>query len=86
MLSRMYFTGNDGNQKVFATIFIPIILYSKKKSYLWISTGISSENIKPFYTDLEPTMSTLANCRVNVEFRNSALVQKTFSLLYSNFI
>ena len=31
-------------------------------------------------------MSYLANGRVNLKFNNSALVQKTFSLLYSHFI
>ena len=47
----------------------------------WISTGISSEKIKPFGTNLEPTMSNLANLTILF----SVLVQKNSSL-FSNFI
>ena len=49
-------------------------------------TGISSEKTNPFETNLEPTMSNLANGRVNLKFNNSVLVQKGFSSLFSNFI
>ena len=35
-----------------------------KKVTAWILTGISSEKIKAFDTNLEPTMSNLANGRV----------------------
>ena len=55
-----------------------LISDSNKKVANWISTGISSEKIKPFYTNLEPTMSDLPNGRVNVKFNNSVLVQKNF--------
>ena len=41
---------------------------------------------KPFDTVLGLTMSKLANGRVKSKFKNSALVQKSFSSLYSNFI
>ena len=49
-------------------------------------TGISSENIEPFDTKLEPPMSNLANVRVTLKFNNPVLVQKSYSSLYSNFI
>ena len=83
----MYFTGNDGYQNflVFSPMLISLILDSNKKVTDWISTGISSEKIKPFDTGLESLMSNLANDRVNLKFNNSVLVQKSFSSLYSNF-
>ena len=61
-------------------------LDSNKKVTNWISTGISSETIKPFHTNLEPTMSNLANGRVILKFNNYVLVQKISSSLYNNFI
>ena len=42
--------------------------------------GISSQNIKLFDTNLELTMSNLANGRVHLKFNNSAFVQKVFLL------
>ena len=51
-----------------------------------MSTEISSEKSKPFDTGLEPTMFALANGRINLKFKNSVLVQKALSSLYSNFI
>ena len=51
-----------------------------------ISTGISSENIKSFDTNLEPTMSNLANGRVILKFNNSCLVEKSSSSLYNSVI
>ena len=57
-----------------------------KKFLNGISTGIWSEKIKPFDIDLGPAMSNSANGRVNWKFDNSFLVQKGFSLLYSNSI
>ena len=88
LLGRMYFTGDDFYQKflVYATMFRSLILDSNRKVTDWISTGISSEKIKPFDTGLEPTMSNLANGRVNLKFNNSVLVQKRVSSMYSNFI
>ena len=63
-----------------------LVLDSNEKVTTWISTGISSEKIKPFHTNLEPTMSNLANGTVNLKFNNSVLVRKSFSSLYSNFL
>ena len=85
----MCFTGNDGYQNflVFAPMLISLILDCHRKVVKWTSTKISYEQIKPFDTSLQPTMSNLANGRVNFEFSKSALVQKSFfSSLYSNFI
>ena len=62
------------------------ILDSNKKVTNWILTGISSEKVKPFDTNLEATMSNVANGRVILKFNNSVLVQKNPSSLYSNFI
>ena len=85
---RMYFTGNDCYQNflVFVSVLRYLVLDSNRKVTSWISTGISSKKIKPFDTGLEPTMSNLANGRVNLTSNNSVLKQKTFSSLYSNFI
>ena len=47
---------------------------------------MSPEKNKPFDTNLEPTMSNVANGRVILKFNNSILVQKSSSSLYSNFI
>ena len=63
-----------------------LILDSNKKVTNWISTGISSEKIKPFDTNLEPTMSNLANTRPTVKFNNSGLVEKQFVSLYGSFV
>ena len=81
----MYFTGDDGYQNflVFAPKLSSLILDSNRKVTDWISTRISFEKIKPSDTGLEPTMSNLANGRVNVKFNSSVLVQKRFSPLYS---
>ena len=62
----MYFTGNDDYQNflVFAPTLSSLVLNSNKKVTNWISTGISfkkKKKIKPFDTNLEPTMSNLAN-------------------------
>ena len=52
-----------------------------------ISVGKSSEIIKPFNINFEPTMSNLANGRLILKISNSVLVQKVFlHSLYSNFI
>ena len=52
----------------------------------WISNRISSKTMKPFDTNLEPTMSNLANLRVILKLKNLFLVQKNSSSLHSNFI
>ena len=82
----MYFTGNYGYQKflLFAPMLSSLILDSNKKVTYWISAEISSIKIKPFDTNLEPSMSNLANARVNLKFDNSVIVQKKFFSLYSN--
>ena len=81
MLGRIYFIGNAGYQNflVFAPMLSSLILDSNKKVTDWISTGISSEIIKPFDINLEPTMSNLANGKVILKFSNSVLVRKKFS-------
>ena len=63
-----------------------LILDSNTKATNWISTGISSEKIKPFDTNLEPTMSNLAIDRVFIKFNKSVLAEESSSSLYSNFI
>ena len=80
--------GHDGYQNflVFAPMLSSLILDNNKEVTNWILTRISSKNIKPFDTYLEPTMSNLANGRVILKFNNSVLLQKDFSSLYSNFI
>ena len=57
-----------------------LILSSNEKVTHWILTGISSKNIKPFSTNLEPTMFNLANGRVILKLNNYVLVQKRSSL------
>ena len=60
LLGRVYFTANDGylNFLDFAPMLSSLILNRNEKitNWIWISTGISSEIIKPFDTSLEPTM------------------------------
>ena len=63
-----------------------LILDSNKTVTNWISTVISPVKIKSFDTNLEPTMSDLANGRIILKFNHSVLVQKRSSSLYSNFI
>ena len=74
----MYFTGDDGYQNflVFAPMHSSLIFDSNKKVTNLISTEISSEKNKLFGTNLEPTMSNLANGRVTLKYNNSVLVQK----------
>ena len=58
----------------------PVTLDNNKKVTNWVSTRISSEKIKPFDINLEPTKSNLANGRVILKFNNSILVQKCSAL------
>ena len=51
-----------------------LILDSNKKVTNWILTGILSYKTKPFYTNVETTVSNLANGRVILKFNNSVLV------------
>ena len=71
---------------VFAPILNSLILDSNKNVTNWILTGITSEKIKPFDTNLDPTMTNLAIGRVTLKFNNCVLVQKSSSSLYSKFI
>ena len=70
LLGRMYFTGDDGSQNflVFAPMLRLLALDNNKEVTNWISTRISSEKIKPFDTNLEPTTSNLGNGRVTSKF------------------
>ena len=73
----MYITSNDGYQSfsVFAPIRNSLILDSNKEVIYWIFTGILPENIKPFDSNLELTMFSLANGKVILKFNNSVLAQ-----------
>ena len=84
----MHVIVNDSYQNflVFAPILSSLILDSNKKATNWILTETSSEKIKPFDTNLAPTMSNLADDRLKLKFNYSVLVQKSLSSLYSNFI
>ena len=84
----MCFAGNDDYQdfQVFVPMLSSPILDGNKKAINWILTGISSKKIKSFDSNLEPTISNLANSKVILIFNNSVLVQKQFSLLYINFV
>ena len=55
----MYFTGDNGYQNFLdiAQMLTSLLLDSNKNFTNWISTGIPSETIKPFDTNLERTMS-----------------------------
>ena len=88
LLGRIYVTGNSGYQNflVFAPVFNPLKLHSNEKVTNWISTGISSEKIKAFDTNLKPSISNFANGRLILKVNNSALVQKCSSLLYTSFV
>ena len=59
----MYFAGDDGyrNFLVFAPMHSSLTMDSNKIVAKWISTGISNEKFKPFYTNLAPIMFNLAN-------------------------
>ena len=76
LFGRMFFTGNDDNQSFW--VFIPIssslIMDSNEKVTNCILTGIPSKKIKPFVTNLEATMSNLANVTVILKFNISVLV------------
>ena len=84
----MKFIGDDDYQLflVFAPTVSSLTLENNKKVTNWISTGISPEKIKPFDTNIEPTMSNLANGRVISIFSVSVLMQKNYFSLYSNLI
>ena len=66
MLGSTYFTGDDGCQNFFAPVFSSLISDSNKKVTNWILTRIQCEKIKPFDTNLQPTMSNLTNGRVTL--------------------
>ena len=74
----MYFTG--GNVYLNFLVFVPILSSltsdNNKKVTNWISTRILSIKIEPLHTNLELTMSNLANGRVILKLKHSVLVQK----------
>ena len=78
----MYSTGNNGykNFLLFVPMLNSLILDSKKKVTNWMSTRILSQKIKPFNTNLEPTICNLANGRVNLKINSSALVENFFNI------
>ena len=82
-LGRMYFTKDHGYQNflVFSSTLTSLTLEHNKNFSNWISTGVLPENIKPFDTNLAPTMTDLANGRGTLKFNNSVLVQKKLSSL-----
>ena len=83
----MYVTGDDGyqNVSVSAPMLSSVTVDNNKKIIYWISTGISSETIKPFDTKLKPTMSNLANGKVNLKVNNSVLVKKNLRCIAKAF-
>ena len=83
----MYVTGDDGYQNfsVSAPMLSSVTVDNNKKTIYWISTGISSETIKPFDTKLKPTMSNLANGKVNLKVNNSVLVKKNLRCIAKAF-
>ena len=76
----MNFTGDDGcqNYLVFGPMLSSLILDSNKKFTNCVLIRISSEIIKLFDTNLEPTINNLANGRVILKSNNSILAQKKF--------
>ena len=83
----MYFDDDYQNFLVFGSMLSLLTLDNNEKVAYWISTRILPKKIKPLDTNLELTMSNLANGRVILKFNNFVLVQKnSSSLLYSNFI
>ena len=79
----MYSTGPNGykNFLFFFPIFSSLILDNNKKVAHGMSTGIASEKITPFDTNLEPTMSNLANRRVTLQFANCFRAKKFFFIV-----
>ena len=71
----MNFTGDDGcqNYLVFGPMLSSLILDSNKKFTNCVLIRISSEIIKLFDTNLEPTINNLANGRVILKSNNSIL-------------
>ena len=69
----MYFTWDDGYEifSVFAPMLSLLTLDNNNKVTNWIETGMSSEKIKLFDNNLEPTVSNIANGRVILKFNNS---------------
>ena len=65
----MHFTGNTGYQKfqVFAPLLNSLIFDRNKNIINGMLTGISSERIKPFDTNIEPKISSLDNVKLKIE-------------------
>ena len=78
MLGGIYVRGNGSyhNFLIFSPMLSSLVLDSHKKVTNWLSTRISPEKIKPFDTDIEPTMANLVNGGVILILNKSFLVQK----------
>ena len=87
LLGKIYFSGDYGypNFVAFAPMLGSLTVDNNQKVTNWISTKTSSEKIKLFDTNLELSMSNLANGRVTLKLNSYALAQKNSSL-YRNFI
>ena len=59
-------------------MFSSKVLHSNKTVTNWTSNGISPEKINLFDTDLESTMSKLANVGGILKLNNSFIMQKNF--------
>ena len=78
LVGSIHFTG------AFVLTLKLLILENNKSGTNGISTGLSAENIEPFDVNLAPTMTSLENRRVSLEFNNLVLVRKNSSSLSSN--
>ena len=73
----MYLTGDNGYQNFLVlTPTLSSVILDSNNNVNRISAGISSEKIKPFHFNLEPTISSLANDRVILKFSKSVSVHK----------
>ena len=58
-------TDNDGYLFLFFASMLNLVTLGNDENVTnWISTSLSSEKLKPFDTNLEPTMPNLSNGRV----------------------
>ena len=66
-------------------VFSPMLnsptLYNNKRVTNWISTGVSPEKIKPFDTNLAPTMTNLTNGRVSLKLNKSFGAKNFFFII-----
>ena len=82
-----YFSTAERNSQAIVVIRInSLILNNDKQVNNWISTWVSSEEMKTLDNSLDPTVTNIANGRVSLNFNNSVVAQKSSSSLYRNFI